>query len=60
MARPISTSEAQSKRTVSVTFGTVADKAAMQAHAKLRGTTLAGLLKMLLASDVAASSTARP
>lgn len=54
MARPISTSEAQSKRTVSVTFASTVEKAAMQAHAKRRGTTLAGLLKMLLAADVAA------
>lgn len=53
MARPITTSEPQSKRSIQVTFSTVAEKSEMQAHAKRRGASLAGLLKMLLAADVA-------
>ena len=59
MGRPAITSGKRTERVVPVTFTTVEEKQAMQAHAKLRGTTLAGLLKMLLASDVAASSILR-
>ena len=53
MGRPITTTEPQSKRSVQITFGTVAEKGQMQAHAKRRGASLAGLLKMLLAADLA-------
>lgn len=57
MARPTTTTEPQSKRSIQVTFGTIAEKAEMQAHAKRRGASLAGLLKMLLAADVQAHPT---
>ncbi|OGX84118.1 hypothetical protein BEN47_16710 [Hymenobacter lapidarius] len=55
MARPVTSSEAQSKRTASVTFATLAEKQAAQAHAARKGQSLAGLLKLLLAADVAAT-----
>ena len=59
MGRPITTTEPQSQRSTPVTWESVSEKKTMQAHAKRRGNSLAGLLKMLLASDVAASSTAK-
>ena len=58
MARPKTATEPQGTRVAPVTFKSVADKQAAQAHAHRRGNSLAGLLKMLLAADVAASSTA--
>lgn len=54
MGRPKLTSddEPRQKRTVPITFTTVAEKTEMQAHAKRRGLTLAGLIKHLLTEDV--------
>lgn len=52
MARPVTTTEAQSKRSVQVTFASVEAKKAAQAHAASKGQTLAGLLKLLLAADM--------
>ena len=55
MGRPAITSGKRTERVVPVTFTTVEEKQAMQAHAKQRGTTLAGLIKMLLSDDVKAA-----
>ena len=46
-------------RSYTFTFESEAEKATLLAHAKKQGRTLAGLIKHLLASDVAASSTPR-
>ena len=56
MARPktVAVNEPRGKRVSPVVWESIAEKQTMQAHAKRRGTTLAGLLKMLLAADVAA------
>jgi hypothetical protein len=55
MARPVTTSDAQSKRSTQVTFATIEAKKAAQAHAASKGQTLAGLLKLLLSADMAAT-----
>ena len=57
MARPITATEPQSMRSTPVTWHSVTEKKLMQAYAQRRGNSLAGLLRMLLAADVAASST---
>ena len=56
MARPktVADNEPRGKRVTPVVWKSIAEKGEMQAHAKRRGATLAGLLKMLLAADVAA------
>ena len=51
MGRPVITSGKRTERVVPVTFSTVEEKQAMQAHAKQQGRTLAGLIKYLLAQD---------
>lgn len=53
MARPTTTTEKRTERIVPVTFATVEAKKAAQAHAAKKGQTLAGLLKLLLAADMA-------
>lgn len=53
MARPTTTTEKRTERIVPVTFATVEAKKAAQAHATKKGQTLAGLLKLLLAADMA-------
>ena len=54
------TTENRITRTYSFTFDELGDKEKYHAYAKRKGTNLANLLKMLLAADVAASSTAKP
>lgn len=53
MGRPKTTTESQVQRTATVTFTTVAEKQAAQSHAARKGQSLAGLLKLLLAADMA-------
>lgn len=52
MARPVTTTEKRTERVVPVTFASIAEKKAAQAHAASKGQTLAGLLKLLLAADM--------
>ena len=54
MPRPKTATEPQGKRVAPVTFNSVAEKRAAQAHATRKGQSLAGLLKLLLAADMAA------
>ena len=58
MGRPKTTTESQVQRTAAVTFATVADKHLAQAHAARKGQSLAGLLKLLLAADMAPTKSA--
>lgn len=60
MARPVTTSEPQSKRSMQVTFASVEEKAFWQAHAKRRGASLAGLIKLLLTEDFEAHPPKEP
>jgi hypothetical protein len=53
--RPKTTTESQSSRTSPVTFDSVADKQAAQAHAKRMGRPLAAHLKYLLIKDMEAN-----
>ena len=54
MARPKTAIEPQGKRVAPVTFNSVAEKQAAQAHAASKGQSLAGLLKLLLTADMVA------
>ena len=51
--RPVTTTEKQVLRKATVTFASLAEKQAAQAHAARKGQSLAGLLKLLLAADMA-------
>jgi copper oxidase (laccase) domain-containing protein len=53
MGRPATATEKRTSRVVPVTFASVAEKQAAQAHAGRKGQSLAGLLKLLLAADMA-------
>lgn len=53
--RPKTTTESQSSRTSPVTFDSVADKQAAQAHAKRMGRPLAAHLRYLLQKDMEAN-----
>lgn len=50
------TRQNRTARAYTFTFDSEAEKEAAHAHAKRRGTNLANLLKMLLASDIAANT----
>ena len=60
MPRPKTATEPQGQRVAPVTFNSVAEKRAAQAHATRKGQSLAGLLKLLLAADMAADLATHP